>query len=261
MNFCCALSLLLSLPSSSSASWMLGGQGESCTEACSSIGHQCSSSSLRQRNSEVNSEREIGALIQQSNGSCVTYNLDFGSNTDVPAYQATTGMCYVSDIFRQDTDFSCDRPPSNDKQRLCWCHMHGTSEGHVTASSTSQKKRGSSGKISTSVIIWIVSGNMLLLGLVCMCCGIFRRLVKKAQGKTEGASLSKRPADAGYFVRCPACGCPLERSTSPSTYSRAVSKADEEGERSGQTVKFREDVSEVTASHKTDGVEVSAEEV
>jgi hypothetical protein len=115
-----------------------------------------------------------------------------------------------------------------------------------------------------------------------MCCGVLRRLIRKAQGIDEDKNLSQRPADPNIFVRCPACGCPLERSCSPSTYvayakaaphgggkspkklvscsrlvpgdedsertGQTVKFRSEECERSGQTVKFREDVSEVSVA-------------
>jgi hypothetical protein len=203
----------------------------------------------------------MAALLGGLKGTCITYNLDYGSNADVPAFQSSTGTCYVSDITREGKSFSCVRPAPADKQRLCWCH-NGLNDG---AGSGAQKKDDDSGKLSSGVIVWIISGNMLFLGFAFMCCGIVRRFVKKSQGIAEGASLSERPADPGHFVRCPACGCPLERSSSPSTYAAYAKAApkrngtssrkttnmglkqadeDDEGVKSGQTVKFREDVSE-----------------
>merc|ERR1712070_877148 len=52
---------------------------------------------------------------------------------------------------------------------------------------------------------------MLFLALVGMCFGILRRLIKK-RGAADCAK--ERPADNGYYVRCPACGCPLGESRS-----------------------------------------------
>jgi hypothetical protein len=135
--------------------------------------------------------------------------------------------------------------------------------------------------ISTGVIIWIISGNMLALGLVCMCCGVLQRLIKKWQGQPEEPNLSVRPEDPGIFLRCPACGCPLERShttattafshvtTQARTRSRQealndarsqaqVSVGDDSihSQRTCQTVKFRDNVSEVSHSQSVVPTEV-----
>jgi hypothetical protein len=109
--------LLLTLPASTSAGWLLGGSGEDCAKACSGRSQLCSPSALHQRNSEVISEREVGALIERfhGRGNCTDYNLQYGSNTDVPAYDTISGICYVSDVFRAEKDFSCDQSPPDGK--------------------------------------------------------------------------------------------------------------------------------------------------
>jgi hypothetical protein len=270
-------SFLLVLPVIVSTEWVLGGSGESCAQACSTAGLTCSAKALHERNAEANSEREVAALMRSFNENCTSYNLNYGSNTDVPAFQKSNGECYISDISRQKASFNCDRNASVGKQRLCWCHA--TAKNVATVGCAENDSDDSAG-ISTSAMIWIISGNMLALGLVCMCCGVLQRLIAKCQGKPEEPNLSTRPEDPGIFVRCPACGCPLERThaTGTATFSRVMPKAtsrpnsksksslglrqgdvmssegqhtshmSSEGQRTSQTVTFRDEVSEVSQS-------------
>lgn len=262
-------SLVLVLPVIVSTEWVLGGSGESCIQACSAKGLSCSSKALHEHNSEFNSEREVAALIGSFNETCTSYNLDYGSNSDVPAYRKSNGECYVSDISRQEATFNCERTASVGKHRLCWCHSAATSTEVVGCG---QIAIDNSTGISTSAIIWIISGNMLALGLVCMCCGVLHRLMKKWRGQPEEPNLSIRPEDPGIFVRCPACGCPLERThtTGTTTFSRVTTRArsrqeaindarsqaqsqsslgdESHSHRTCQTVAFRDEVSEVSYS-------------
>jgi hypothetical protein len=100
---------------------------------------------------------------------------------------------------------------------------------------------------------------MLFLGLLAVCCGLGYRLMQRFRSDTETPHVEV----GSTFMRCPACACPLERSTSPSTAtakcmpskpaitksSLGLAQADDNiSNRSSQTVKFREDVSEVSKS-------------
>lgn len=261
-------SFLLLLPAFTCAEWVLGSSGASCTQACIGAGLQCSPKGLHEHSAATNSEREVSALMASFNESCQSHNLNYGSNGDVPAFQKSSGACYISDITRQLSTFKCDRTTSVDKHRLCWCHAAST---HVAALGCAQKDSDKSSGISTGVLIWIISGNMLAFGLLCMCCGVLQRLLRKWQGKPEEPDLSVRPEDPGIFLRCPACGCPLERSEAvTATYSRVAPRTHSRHSKFSQksslglcqgdatsedskrttftTVKFNDQVSEVSQS-------------
>jgi hypothetical protein len=259
--------LLLLLPGITSTEWVLGGSGESCAKACIGVGLQCSSKELYEQNAVTNSEREVAALIASFNETCVSYKLEYGSNGDVPAFQKSNGECYISDITRQVSTFKCERSTSAGKHRLCWCHTAATSVAVGCAQNHSDDSAG----INKSLVIWIISGNMLALGLLCMCCGVLQRLLRKCQGKAEEPNLSTRPEDPRIFVRCPACGCPLERSQAAgtATFNRVQSKFSQksslglrqgdvmsEGQPTTQTVKFCETISEVSPSQSIVPTEV-----
>jgi hypothetical protein len=172
----------------------------------------------------------------------------FGSHTDVPAYDVTSGECYVSDMVRDEVHFSCDRSAAHTKKRLCWC------ESAIASSNDVADKAQAEGddEIGTDVIIWIVIGNMVFLGILAVCCGLTCKLMQRCRGASETP-----PGEvASTFVRCPACGVPLERSASPSTApakrmpskpattksSLGLRHGDEDtiSNRTSQTVKFQD---------------------
>jgi hypothetical protein len=244
----CRVCFLSTLVGHALALWILGGIGESCTQACTGIGQECSPSALRQHNTEVNSEREVAAWVERLQGTCSSYNVGFGSHTDVPAYDVTSGECYVSDMVRDEVHFSCDRSAAHTKKRLCWC------ESAIASSNDVADKAQAEGddEIGTDVIIWIVIGNMVFLGILAVCCGLTCKLMQRCRGASETP-----PGEvASTFVRCPACGVPLERSTSPSTApakrmpskpattksSLGLRHGDEDtiSNRTSQTVKFQD---------------------
>jgi len=219
--------IICTLSACGSATWILGGDGESCLKACSNISQQCTESELLLHNGEVSSEGELSQLIESHHGNCTKYNAKYGRNSDVPAYQASTGECYVSASNREHKDFKCARPAPIGKQRLCWCHdasppaknanavLNGHDSPSVAASADNHNAllHDNDGlNLSTSAIIWIISGIMLFLGLVGMSFGILRRIRKRSKGIPECAK--ERPADSGFYIRCPSCGCPIGESRS-----------------------------------------------
>jgi hypothetical protein len=226
---------------------------------------------LHERNIEINSEREVAALMVSFNETCTSFNLNYGSNTDVPAFQKSNGECYVSDISRQLSAFNCDRAASAGKHRLCWCHAAETKAAVGCAQGDSEDSK----EISTTVIIWIIGGNILALGLVCMLCVICQERPEKTS--SAPAKPDNSPDDSRMVMRCPACRCQIERSnaTGTATFSRVGPKStgfkssksrdsgsSESTPMSGTTVKFRDEVSEVSASQSQLGVvrETTAEE-
>jgi len=206
--------LAVQLAVSAEATWILGNDGSSCDSACAGVGLQCSSSSFHEHNAEANSEGEVSALLQKFSETCTSYNLNYGSNTDVPSFQKSTGTCYVSEVSRAENKFSCARPASAGKQRLCWCaEADSDSEtSSAAASGCAQNESDDSVELSGGVIIWIISGTMLVIVLFGMLFAIARNCIRRRNGREEGKSIKNRPEDSGFYARCPKCGCPIEQS-------------------------------------------------
>merc|ERR1712232_1433847 len=179
---------------------------------------------LMLRNGEVNSKEEISEVVKSLNGYCQKHNHKYGGNADVPVYQAGTGECYVSAAFREEKHLDCTRVAPIGKQRLCWCHDESET-AHASIKKSGSARDGASddgkGGLSMALIIWIISGNMLFLGLAGMCFGIVRRFIKKGGSDVEEPA-KDRPTDNGFYVRCPACGCPLGESRSLGNVSYQV---------------------------------------
>ena len=66
------------LPVVSCESPVLGEGNRSCTEACASIGKQCTVAALAALNPLVDTEAELGVLIGSLGANCTSYSSDFG---------------------------------------------------------------------------------------------------------------------------------------------------------------------------------------
>jgi hypothetical protein len=147
----------------------------------------------------INSADEMSSLISSLVGSCATYNVNYGLSTDVPAYQPSAGVCYVSASYREEKDFDCGRSAPTGKQRLCWCHSTAQQTQKVKASK--EDKDG----LNMPVIAAIIGGNMVFLGVVACCMWAACKCLSGGEGDEDLEP--EQPGD--FFARCPACGCPL----------------------------------------------------
>jgi len=156
------------------------------------------------RNGMTNSIGEMASLIGGLQGTCATYNLNYGLSTDVPAYQPSAGICYVSASYREQKDFDCGRSAPVGKHRLCWCHSASTVPQKAQAKD--EEKDG----LNMGVIAAIIGGNLVFLGAVGCC--VWFACTCLAGGENEEDSDPEQPGD--FYARCPACGCPLDGSKS-----------------------------------------------
>jgi len=199
--------LLATSPMLLSAKWILGSPGDSCSQACSAASLQCSSADLHRRNAEVNSGRELTFLLTSFNEVCTSYNSNYGSNKDVPAFEKQSGTCYVSDISRDASDYDCDRSTSPGKQRLCWC-----SSAPQTTQNCAQKKRAEGVKLSIGVIVLIVGCTIVASVCLASCCGFcWMRMKQRRQAKLEEEGLESECSQSRTLVHCRACQAQLER--------------------------------------------------
>lgn len=216
---------VLILPASVAATWVLGADGESCSAACAHTKKVCTERGLLLHNGQVNSNGEVDQLVKNLNGTgrCISHNRNYGLKSDVPAYQASTGECYISSSGREESSFSCEREAPAGKQRLCWCHAADVATLGTMSTESGARSRDDAESLSIELIIWIVCGNLLFLVLVSMCVCAVCSAMKK--GDVAPDSAHGKSGVARVFMRCPACNCSLQQSRSVNSVSYEVTES------------------------------------
>jgi len=99
--------------------WVTGETGESCYDACLTVGKVCTEEGLHLHNEELDTQAEFEMALGIN---CGEYLPRWGEATDVPNYIPMTGVCYGSKHGRKLDTFDCKRKLVG-RNRLCYCEQ------------------------------------------------------------------------------------------------------------------------------------------
>merc|ERR1711862_672675 len=107
--------------------WFIAKPLKSCDTACQEVGLICTVEKMRADNQDVDTSEKLLSLIkslgEEVNATNCNY-LYYGSFSDTPLFSKKDNFCIAS--AQNKDSFSCSvsakNPPSQEKQRLCYCH-------------------------------------------------------------------------------------------------------------------------------------------